>query len=237
LPVITRQTSPTTLQAPAVVQATLEDEVAALEQEVLGLQNAGPEPMDIDESEEGEISDIEEEVPRPATPLSLPLPRIPPIMPSKTPVQLNRSIKRPNADDMMDGRGSIHARSLHPPKRRIFGRAIRPTSLTVRLDDSDDDSDSDNESSAMSAAQLEAERQRLLKEKEDNINRLREKILRLQARAAQDKKAKIKEAAAAAAMEQKALDDVIVDAIQDVVMGEASVAAGESYCWSLARTC
>jgi hypothetical protein len=238
LPVIARQTSPTTLQAPAVVQATLEDEVAALEQEVLGLQNAGPESMDIDESEEGEISDIEEEVPRPATPLSLPLPRIPPIMPSKTPVQLNRSIKRPNADDMMDGRGSIHARSLHPPKRRIFGRAIRPTSLTVRLDDSDDDSDSDNESSAMSAAQLEAERQRLLKEKEDNINRLREKILRLQARAAKDKKAKIKEAPpAAAAMEQKALDDVIADAVQDVVMGEASVAAGESYCWSLARTC
>jgi septal ring factor EnvC (AmiA/AmiB activator) len=85
----------------------------------------------------------------------------------------------------------------------------------------------------MSAAQLETERQRLLKEKEDNINRLREKILRLQARAAQDKKAKIKEAAAAAALEQKALDDVIVDAIQDVVMGEASVAAGESYCWPL----
>lgn len=198
--------------------------MAALEQEVLGLQNAGPEDMDIDEPEEGEISDVEPVAPPPATPLSLP--KIPPIVPSKTPVLLNRATKRPNAEDMMDGRGSIRARSLHPPKRRIFGRAIRPTSLTVLLDDSDDDSDNDD-SPALSAAELEMERQRLLKEKEDNINRLREQILRLQARASKDKKAKAKEALAAAALGQKALKDAVVEP-EDVVMAEAPSVVGKS---------
>jgi hypothetical protein len=219
---VSRVLSPTLPEAPAI-QVTLEDEVAALEQEVIGLQNAAPDPMDIDEPEEGEISDMEVEAPPPpATPIVIP--KIPSIVPSKTPVQLNKSTKRRNAEEMMDNRSSIQARSLRPSKRRIFG-AIRQKPIIINLDESDD-SDSDDERSGPTPAEMEVERQRMLKEKEDNINRLREQILRLQAKAARDKRAKMKDAVAKVAMEQATSD--VVAGRKDVVMNQDEAEARKS---------
>lgn len=223
LAAVVRGPSPSLPGAPAT-QATLEDEVAALEQEVIGLQNAKPQTMDIDEPEEGEISDIEvEEAPtRLATPTVVP--KIPAIVPSKTPLQLNKSTKRRNAEEMMESRASIQARSIHPPKRRLFG-AIRQKPIIIHLDDSDS-SDSDEESHGPTAAEMEMERQRMLKEKEDNINRLREQILRLQAKAARDKRAKVKDAAAKVESEQAA-SDTAASGSNDVVMGAGQIGTRE----------
>jgi hypothetical protein len=187
----------------------LEDQVAALEKEVLGLREA--EPMDVDEQEEGEIpEDPEPEtVAGPST-----VPKMAPIAPSKTPVQLNKSTKRPNAEDMMDNRSStVTARSLHPAKRRVFGAPLRMKRLLISLDDSDDDDD--DQPSTPTAAELETERQRQLQEKEDSIMELREKILRLQAKAARDKKVKAKQASASGSVSPAIFSAVIDDSVAE----------------------
>jgi hypothetical protein len=198
------------LLAPIVpTQENLEDQVAALEQEVIGLQEAAPKP--VDDQEEGEIPD--EVVP----PIQ---PRMAPIVPSTTPLQLNKSTKRPNAEDMMDNRtSSISSRSAHPAKRRLFGAPLRMKRLLVSLDDDDDDSEDEDSTHTPTAAEMETERQRLLQEKDDNIMRLREQILRLQARAKRDKKDKAKELAV-----QSVLVETIPAAVvaEDVAMGEGS---------------
>ena len=187
-----------------LTQENLEDQVAALEQEVIGLREA--EPIIIEEEEEGEIPD---EVVIP------PQPRMAPIIPATTPIRLN---KRPNAEDMMDNRSqSISSRSVHPSKRRQFGTAIRMKRLIISLDESDDE-DNEDQAPTPTAAELEADRQRLLKEKEDDMMKLREKILKLQAKAEKEKKAKAKEAALQAAAAP--LEDTA--ATEDVIMAEAA---------------
>ena len=201
---------PPSLAPVAATQENLEDQVAALEQEVLGLQEAAPKP--VDDQEEGEIPD---EIEPPVQP------RMAAIIPSTTPVQLNKSTKRPNAEDMMDYRtSSISSRSAHPAKRRLFGAPLRMKRLLVSLDDDDDDSEDEGSTPTPTAAEMEVERKRLLQEKDDNIMRLREQILRLQARAKRDKKDKAKEAAAQAAVIESM--PALVDAVtEDVEMSQS----------------
>lgn len=197
---------PPVLAPATATQENLEDQVAALEQEVLGLQEAAPKP--VDDQEEGEIPD---EVEQPVQP------RMAAIAPSTTPVQLNKSTKRPNAEDMMDYRtSSISSRSAHPAKRRLFGAPLRMKRLLVSLDDDDDDSEDEGSTPTPTAAEMEVERKRLLQEKDDNIMRLREQILRLQARAKKDKKDKAKEAAAQAAVigSMPALVDAVAEDVE-----------------------
>jgi hypothetical protein len=186
-------------------QENLEDQVAALEQEVIGLREA--EPIIVEDEEEGEIPD---EVVIP------PQPRMAPIIPATTPIRLN---KRPNAEDMMDNRSqSISSRSVHPSKRRQFGGAIRMKRLIISLDESDDE-DNEDQAPTPTTAELEADRQRLLKEKEDDMMKLREKILKLQAKAEKEKKARAKEAALRAAADA-AVPLEETTATEDVDMAE-----------------
>jgi len=205
----------------AVTQENLEDQVAALEQEVLGLQDA--EPMIVDEEEEEEEEgEIPDDVPPPVQP------RMVPIIPATTPIRLN---KRPNAEDMMDAHRSqsISSRSLHPAKRRQFGTALRMKRLIISLDDSDDE-DNEDDISTPTAVDLEADRQRLLKEKDDNIMRLREQILRLQARAKRDKKDKAREIALGAtpAGSGPVTPAEMAATVEDTVMVDPDVAVVDS---------
>jgi hypothetical protein len=192
-------------------QENLEDQVAALEQEMIGLREA--EPIVVEDEEEGEIPD---EVVIPTQP------RMAPIIPATTPIRLNKSTKRPNAEDMMNTNRSqsISSRAVHPSKRRQFGAAMRMKRLIISLDDSDDE-DNEDQAPTPTAAELEADRQRLLKEKEDDMMKLREKILRLQAKAEKEKKAKAKEAALQAAAEAAVPLGHTVG-VEDVVMAESA---------------
>lgn len=201
-----------TFPALPLTEENLEDQVAALEQEVQGLREA--EPIIADEEEEGEIPD---EVALPAI-----QPRMAPIIPATTPIRLNKSTKRPNAEDMMDSTRSqsISSRSVHPAKRRQFGTAIRMKRLIISLDDSDDE-DHEDQVPTPTAADLEADRQRLLKEKEDDMMKLREKILRLQAKAEKEKKAKARGAALLATSET-AGELAVTAVVEDVVMAESA---------------
>lgn len=194
-----------------LTQENLEDQVAALEQEVIGLREAEPIVIDDEEEEEGEIPD---EIVVPFQP------RMAPIIPATTPIRLN---KRPNAEDMMDANRSqsISSRSVHPAKRRQFGAAMRMKRLIISLDDSDDE-DNEDQAPTPTAAQLEADRQRLLKEKEDDMMKLREKILRLQAKAEKEKKAKAKEAAAIQAAVDAPLPPAETAVTEDVIMAESA---------------
>ena len=195
-----------------LTQENLEDQVAALEQEVIGLREA--EPIVIDDEEEEEEGEIPDEIVVP------PQPRMAPIIPATTPIRLN---KRPNAEDMMDANRSqsISSRSVHPAKRRQFGAAMRMKRLIISLDDSDDE-DNEDQAPTPTAAQLEADRQRLLKEKEDDMMKLREKILRLQAKAEKEKKAKSKEAAAIQAAADAPLPPAETAVTEDVIMAESA---------------
>jgi len=207
-PLPSRPTS--VLPSRPLTQENLEDQVAALEQEVIGLREAQPMVVD-DEEEEGEIPD-EIVVP--------PQPRMAPIIPATTPIRLN---KRPNAEDMMDANRSqsISSRSVHPAKRRQFGAAMRMKRLIISLDDSDDE-DNEDQAPTPTAAQLEADRQRLLKEKEDDMMKLREKILRLQAKAEKEKKAKAREAAVLQAVADAPPPIEETAATEDVIMAESA---------------
>jgi hypothetical protein len=148
-----------------------------------------------------------------------------PIIPATTPVRLNKSTKRPNAEDMMDSARSqsVSSRSIHPAKRRQFGTALRMKRLIISLDDSDDE-DNEDQAPTPTAADLEADRQRLLKEKEDDMMKLREKILRLQAKAEKEKKAKAKEVALQQAASDAACEvpPAVIAAVEDVVMTESA---------------
>ena len=115
---------------------------------------------------------------------------------------------------------SISSRSAHPAKRRLFGAPLRMKRLLVSLDDDDDDSEDEGSTPTPTAAEMEVERKRLLQEKDDNIMRLREQILRLQARAKKDKKDKAKEAAAQAAVIDP-MPGLVDDVTEDFEMSQS----------------
>lgn len=166
-------------------KATLQDEVAALEREVMQLQENRP-PVQV-EPEEGEI--LVSNTPSPVT-LSQSLPAA---ASSKSTSlsngsRLNRATKRPHAEDLMDGR-SISSKPTYPAKRK-FGRPIGWAKLQVSLDDSDDDDAPAKLHSAV-AAPVDAERAKL----EEDIRLLKAQIE--QRRLAKAAKVKAVEAASA----------------------------------------
>jgi hypothetical protein len=131
-------------------QRTIEDEVAELEKEVLGLASAEVSDqddmdvemeedddeggMDVDEEpEEGEI--VQSTLPTPPPPI---LPTLP--VPTSLPVSFPRGIKRPVADDFVT-KPMSSTRALPPAKRRVFGGPQRPHRLIISLDDSDSESE------------------------------------------------------------------------------------------------
>lgn len=218
---------------------TIEEQMAELEQEVMGLQDqkavadAAAETdedvdMDVESTEDGEIEDI------PDTPIvtasSTPILSVPLLGPSPStlPVKLHsRGVKRANAEDLMDGDGrpaTVPAR-LPPNKRRsLFGGGpVRPHRLTILLDHSDDESDNDDDDgdkvNGMSKLKINSgnvtpastETAKLLAEKEENIRKLREQIeKRMKARI-------LKKAAAAAATPPVKEDFVEVEVKQEPI--------------------
>ena len=123
------------------IPSKFDQEVDALEREVMALQ--GIKPDDDVETEEGEIT--------PSTaPSVLPTSESLPTranLDSSTAstnhtngVRLNRANKRPNAEDLMDNRVKS-AKTVYPVKRRPFGRPLPYKHLLVSLDDSDDEMD------------------------------------------------------------------------------------------------
>ncbi|ORY34319.1 hypothetical protein BCR39DRAFT_517651 [Naematelia encephala] len=160
-----------TITAPTpIAEKSIEDEVADLEQEVLGLQatsDAQPSMKPIesdDESEEGEISSS-----TPSPPV-VTLVSLPSTSSAPPPTRPPRGIKRPNAEDL-DGRPvTAPSRSL-VPRRRPFGPLQRPHRLLISLDDSESESDEEEGPSTG-----DAERQRLMEEKEKEIRRLKDLI-------------------------------------------------------------
>lgn len=175
-------------------EMSIEEQMADLEKEVMGLQT---EPVkedtvmevEVDEEEEGEIEDTAPPIIASAPP---PLPAAPAV--PAVPVRITRGTKRANAEDMMEDRPTSLPSRLAPHKRRsLFGGIPqKPQRLLLQIDlDSDsDDSDDDlpNHSSKiqsgtstpiiMPATLPMDDTARLLQEKEESIKKLREEIER-----------------------------------------------------------
>lgn len=148
--------------------AKLEDEVAALEREVMGMQDADAAAKAL---EEGEIVTSNEPSPvRPAQ--TLPVPAVPTISTATTLVNGVRPIRakrRPQAEDLMDSKATSH-RAAFPAYKRPFGRPVAQARLLINLD-------SDDEAETVKPARdtpppNDAERAKL----EEDIRILKEKI-------------------------------------------------------------
>jgi hypothetical protein len=188
----------------SVPDKTIEEQMAELEEEVMGLQNqqameiAAADAdaqddidMEIESTEDGEIEDI----PEPA--------KLPPISASSTPILSvpslsssgsstaikipSRGTKRLNAEDMMDTRPSTMPARLNPHKRRSLfgGLPQKPNRLMMLVDQPDSDSEGDEDDDPqMSKLKITSgnstpnETAKLLAEKENSIRRLREQIER-----------------------------------------------------------
>lgn len=161
-------------------KADLQDEVAALEREVMQLQENRP-PVQL-EPEEGEI--IASNTPSPAK-QTLQLPVQPPVKSTNllNGARLNRATKRPAAEDLMDGRATS-SKVAYPVKRK-FGRPVGWAKLQVSLDDSDDE---DQPASPAVPSPIDRDQAKL----DEEIRLLREQILRRRlAQAAKAKAAKV----------------------------------------------
>ncbi|KAL7418883.1 hypothetical protein Q5752_006567 [Cryptotrichosporon argae] len=186
------------------IQERIEREVAELEREFLqvaafeqaerGADRAQSVPMDLDESASDEEGEIKDDAPASsasalavsslpvAQTQALPLPIFASSAPNTAPV---RGHKRPNAEDMEARPTSVASRAVPPTKRRLFGGAPqRPNRLLLSLDSddsdaSDDDDDGDGEHARRSTPAYAAkEAARLLREKDEEIGRLKEMIAR-----------------------------------------------------------
>lgn len=187
----------------SVPDKTIEEQMAELEEEVMGLQNqqameiAAADAqddidMEIESTEDGEIEDIPEPPKLPISASSTPILSVPSLAPSSgssTAVKIpSRGTKRLNAEDMMDNRPSTMPAQLNPHKRRSLfgGMPQRPNRLMMLVDqpDSDSDGDDDNDDPQMSKLKITSgnstpnDTAKLLAEKEDSIKKLREQIER-----------------------------------------------------------
>jgi hypothetical protein len=185
---------------------TIEEQMAELEEEVMGLQTeqraaeaAMYQDMDMDmeddETEEGQIEDTTEDPPFSAssTPI-LSMPSLPSDAPVSSALRIPRGVKRVNAEDMMDNRPTSLPARLPPNKRRTLFGGIpqRPNRLVMFLDHSDSDSDSEDDgdkagqmsrlkitsgsATPMPSTAAMAATAKLLAEKEEGIRKLKEQI-------------------------------------------------------------
>lgn len=230
----------TTTQAAAAAVATeestssLEDQVADLEKEIMGLRQDAvaasdgdeddEEPMELDEPEEGEIV-LPSPPSAPTGEASPPGSGSTAVPPKSLPVSNFRGTKRPNAEDMETRPKSLSSRAQPPSKRRAAfgGPPLRANRLLFHLDDeSDDTEDSDSDEiyrpygppritaspHPPAAGPTAEETQRLLAEKEESIRRLKEEIAaKLRIKLERKKLEREQSAAVSAAMSSTASAD------------------------------
>lgn len=191
----------------ATTKANFDKEVAALEREVLGLQEIKAE-IKI-EAEEGEI-----------TPSTTPPPTLtsesPPTRATLNPstastnhtngVRMNRASKRPHAEDLMDSRVTS-AKPLRPVRKRPFGRPLPYQHLLIRLDDSDDEKETQTTSRA--PVPSDADRLRL----EEDIKRLKARIE--ERRLAKAVKLKLEKVESASVANVEDLHEPVVESVED----------------------
>lgn len=214
--------------------SSLEDQVADLEKEIMGLKQDAvaasdgeaddEEPMELDEPEEGEIvlpsppSVSTEEASPPGSEVTA-------APPKPLPTSNSRGTKRPNAEDMEIRPKSLSSRAQPPSKRRAAfgGPPLRANRLLFHLDDESDDTD-DSDSDEIyrpygpppitasphppAAGPTAEETQRLLAEKEESIRRLKEEIAaKLRIKLERKKLEREQSAAVSAAMSSTASAD------------------------------
>ena len=123
-----------------VEEKSIEEQMVELEKEVMGLRTRQNTPIDIDEPEEGEISDP----PPPTLPIQHLAPPSIQVLSTSLPNRSSRGMKRPNAEDMENRPTSLPTRPLPIKRRSVFGGfSQRPNRLIINLDDSDSEDDDD----------------------------------------------------------------------------------------------
>lgn len=236
-------TSPKAAPAPASPSRVATPDLADYEQEVSG--SSAEVPMDIDtEMEDGEIVESDESTSASASAAPVATPAPPVVQPAPTYPSSrasSRGVKRPHAEDLMDGpsRPSSVTR-LAPPRRKIFCITTQHRAkLSVPLDgDSDSESEDEEESSSSSQPPVipvieippdwetfrkNDEQARAIAEKEAHIRRLREKIAALAA-----KKKSSAQATPSGALTPATADSVVESAIKADLQARSPLSTSDS---------